>query len=618
MDSKHFKIAVWSALACLAVLVTRLFFMQVLEKADYQEQAGTNMQMHSPITASRGMIFDRRGRIMARNQVSFNVRFFPSRYTDPKSMLLKLCKALHISADRQTKLLKRLYAEESDILVAERLDDAELARFAELQDSLPDKRDGIKLETKSMRIYPFRSTASHALGYVGEIDGDTLKRMKYKGYMAGEWIGKEGVEMSHEHLLHGRSGSKIEAVDTNGTQISELSEIPASPGSDLYLALDADLQETAENALADVLNRLSWKNGERSGGAVVAIEADTGYVRALVSLPDYNPNEFSKGISSKRFSELINDPCAPLMNRAVHGSYPPGSTFKLITTSAALQEQIISPYSTFYCSGVEYVAGLPFNCFVRTGHGGINLTECLGYSCDSVYYRIGPRLGIGRLKKYANAFGVGVKTGIDLPGENSGCVPDAAWKKKYFGENWFPGDDANSSIGQGFVTASPLQMAVATAAVANGGTVYRPQLLERYRSSKAGSKEMRRVYPVITGRVPVKEGYLKAVQEGMRASTEYGTSASSGGYEIGMAGKTGTAENVPTADNPRGLNHCWFTGYVPYDRSSRSEPALVVTVFVEKSGGYGGAVAAPVAVKVASKWQALCRNSAGNQEDAGE
>lgn len=588
---------------CILILFGRLVYMQILANQTYDSLADKNMRLNFPLKARRGMIFDRCGRVLARNKSIFAIHFLSYKFAKPEDEFRRLAKFLQIPEAKINKIASEIRKNpQEEALILENFDDATLARFVEVAD-----KGGCRLEETALRVYPYGKSGSHILGYVGEIDEEELKKREDQGYVIGDTIGKDGVELAHEDILHGKSGWRTESVNILGEATGNVHEEQAVAGRDIYLSIDMELQKYAEEVLQTVLNNLAYKNGERSGGAVVAIEADTGFIRAMASLPSYDPNEFVRGISTERFNKLINDSCAPLLNRSVHSAYPPGSTFKLVTTSACLQENIISPYSNFYCKGSYEVAGLPFFCFVRTGHGPLNLTECLGYSCDAVYYEIGPKLGINRLKRYANAFGLGEKTGIDLPGENSGHIPTKDWKMKTFQEKWFPGDDANSSIGQGFVTASPLQMAMVAQAVGNGGKVYKPQLLERVGKDNGGTiKDATLRKPVLLRQLPVKAEYLQDISRGMRAAVKYGTAAKSACFYIGAAGKTGTAENSPTDDNPRGLNHCWFVGYAPYaDFSYWKAPKMAVAVCLEKSGGYGGEVAAPVAAQVLSKWNSM-------------
>lgn len=594
------RISLLTRLALIAafLLVMRLVSMQLVDGATYRQQSLDNMHHVTPLAAERGVIFDCRGRVMARNTASFTIKMIPGQFRNPQSVLKRVAEVLRLPEKQAKRLNEQLKASPNEpIIIKELLDDVALARFSELQTD----DGGLFLDVKPMREYPYGEVASHVLGYVGEIDEKYLKDHKDKGYVLGEWVGQDGVEYAHERLLHGFAGSLVQAVDVNGQVVNTIEEKRGKPGCDLYLSIDARLQQRAEKALFETLEYLWARNGERSGGAVVAVEADTGLVRALASMPDYNPNWFSCGIAPKRFEKLINDPAYPLLNRAVSSAYPPGSTFKLITTTAALGEGVITPNSQFYCSGVEYVAGLPFNCFVTSGHGPINLTECLAQSCDVVYYQIGPKLTIQRMANWASQFGIGHLSGIDVPGESKGNFPVPGWKEKHVHEQWYPGDDANTAIGQGFVAATPIQMAMATAAVANDGLIFRPRLVERISAVKAGRPEDA---PVINAqpvrRLKVPRAYFAAIREGMRGAVTHGTAASQS-YGVDMAGKTGTAENSPTPDNPQGRNHAWFTGFTPAAEGAPHK--LVITVVLEKSGGYGGALAAPIAFQVSREWQ---------------
>lgn len=598
MKQRIVRLDIIGALSLVLVcgLLARAFQLQVVDYSHYSTQANSNMVHTESVLAPRGVIFDCRGRVLARNTARFTIRINRSQLTNVNRTLELIAAAVKMKPDRLASYRQALANnQEANLVISEALDDIALARFAEIQGNTP----GVYLDVQPLREYPLGAIGAHILGYVGEIEAESLKQLKAKGYVAGEWIGKDGIEHSYEALLHGKAGYKFVTVDVNGQAVSETTETLGQAGSDLHLTIDARLQRRAEELLADTLSDLAIKNGEGSGGVVVAVEANTGYVRALASLPEYNPNWFSDGISSQRFSGLVNDKRAPLMNRAVSGAYPPGSTFKLITTSAALQEGVITPYTSFYCPGVFYVSGLPFNCFVTSGHGPLNLVECIAQSCDVSYYQMGTKLKLPRLHNYASLFGLGSLTNIDLPAETKGCFPYPGWKERQLEEAWYPGDDANTSIGQGFVSATPIQMAMATAVVANGGKLYRPLLLQRVVSAgTAQLSEDNLVNPVLVRTLPVEGRYFDIVRQGMRGAVTHGTAAGASDG-IDMAGKTGTAENSATADNPYGRNHAWFTSFTPY-----AKPELVITVFLEKSGGYGGSLAAPIAYAVAKEWQA--------------
>ncbi len=584
----------WVLACALLVLIARLVYLQVWRGSELADRARQNMVREIPVAAPRGVVFDRLGRVLARNTARFTISLDPGVVSNPTRALQQIVGLLGLPASRLRELSRQMAERPAEpVVIKESLDAVTLARFAEIQGDYP----GIQLDVHPLREYPLGQVGAHVLGHVGEIDEEGLRRLRNRGYFQGEWIGKDGVELSLERLLHGHPGARVIQVDVAGRPVRHLEDRPARPGSDLFLTLDARLQRRAEQALARTLRLLESQNGTGGGGALVALEARTGRVRALVSLPEYDPNWFSRGISTRRFNRLLADPRSPLLDRAISGAYPPGSTYKIITTSAALTEGLITPSSTFYCSGVYMVGDMPFNCFVRSGHGTLSLVDCLAQSCDVAYYKLGTELGLERMDRYAKAFGIGAKTGIDLPAEDPGNLPGPGWKESHLGEPWFAGDNANMAIGQGFLAVTPLQMALATAAVANGGVLWHPQLVERIYD---GAGVCRDVPVSAVGRVPVLDSHLAVVREGMKGAVQRGTAAGVEASDLDLAGKTGTVENSPTTDNPEGRNHTWFTSFAP-----SSDPDLVVTVFLEKSGGYGGALAAPVAAEVVREWQAI-------------
>ena len=309
-----------------------------------------------------------------------------------------------------------------------------------------------------------------------------------------------------------------------------------------------------------------------------------GEILALASLPNFDPRPFARGVTDKEYSALLEDKTTPLVNRASHASFSPGSTFKMITGMAALNLGLCTPNSYWVCGGSYGQA----NCFVRSGHGGITFKDSIAHSCDVVYYQLGDRMGIGNLAKYARAAGLGEKTGLDLPGEDPGLFPSAEWKERVWGEPWYSGDSVNSSIGQGFILTTPLQMARAVAAIANNGQLTQPRLVDRgvdWRGNHAWQKSKE-----TDGELPVSKAHLKAIREGMRGAVTRGTSTVMNTPLVKVAGKTGTVESFPNPYNPHGRNHTWFVCFAPYE-----DPEIAVAVFFQKSGGYGGSVAAPVA-----------------------
>lgn len=576
--------------AGLLIVGARLLALQLLQGEEFLRQAEANMLREIPIPAPRGFIYDRQGRVLARNVARFHITLVPGELENPTRAVLRVAGLVGMEAGRAREILRQMSQNPADpVVLKEILDPVTLARVAEVQ---ADYR-GIYLEALPMREYPWGELAGHVLGHLGEVDEETLERRAAQGYFRGERVGKDGLELAYERFLRGRPGRRLVQVDAAGQPVRRLETVSPRPGDDLYLNLDVALQETAEAHLGRTLQQLEARNGQRSGGAVVALDPESGRVRVLASLPAYDPNWYSRGISRSRFDRLIKDPAAPLLSRAVLGTYPPGSTFKIITASAALAEGVVPAF--FYCGGGEPIGDTVFHCFVRSGHGTLDLENALAHSCDVAFYQLGTRLGVGRLGRYAAEFGIGRPTGIDLPGEAAGILPDPAWKRRQVGEGWYAGDDANLAIGQGFLLVSPLQMAVATAAVANGGSVWRPFLVDRL-VEPAGTERI--LSPRLLRRLPVPPSALQKVRAGMRAAVLRGTGSRAWLPDLEILGKTGTVENLPTEDNPRGLNHTWFTSFAYYKGQG-----LVVTVFLEKSGGYGGELAAPIAREVFRAWK---------------
>ncbi|MBI3924282.1 MAG: penicillin-binding protein 2 [Armatimonadetes bacterium] len=567
-------------LALFAILANHLFTMQILEHESYAARARRNAVVVELEPAPRGRMLDRRGRLLVSNEPRFELSVVPGEL-EPGSEAV-LSRALGVPNARVRGMIERARASAplERLVLEPALSAEQLVHAAPMSRSLR----GVFLDARAQRRYPGVVQAAHLFGTVGEISAEELPVLRGKGYAARDIVGKTGLEKQYDLLLRGRKGVRHLLIDVLGRTVRTNEIRPPAAGLTLQLTLDMDLQTATEKALAEKLSELRQQNGEPGAGAVIALEAQTGRVLALASQPQFDPRPFARGIKLKEYERLVADPTCPLVNRAIHSSFSPGSTFKIINSSAALQEGLCHPHSSFYCGG-SYAGA---SCFIRSGHGGIGFEQSLALSCDVVYYRLGDQLGIGRLGRYCAAFGLGSPTGIDLPDEAGGLLPSVAWKQKALGEEWFGGDTINMSIGQGFLLVSPLQMAVATAAVANGGKVYRPYLLERALTHK-GDVEFQNE-PRLVRKVPVKPELLSAVRQGMRGAVVYGTGGAADSPLVQVAGKTGTVESFPSVSNRHGRNHVWFVSFAPYKK-----PELVVVVFLEKSGGYGGSNAAPVA-----------------------
>jgi penicillin-binding protein 2 len=380
--------------------------------------------------------------------------------------------------------------------------------------------------------------------------------------------------------VHG--GQQVE-VDALGRELRVLDEEEAIPGHTLILSIDLDLQQAAEAALGE------------EAGAIVALDPRNGEVLAMVSQPAFDPNEFAGGIKPERWRELTQHPRHPLNARAIQGQYPPGSTFKIIMATAALEEGIINPFNRIHCNGHLPFGNHDFRCWKKGGHGSMNVHDALVNSCDVFFYQVGQRLGIDTIARYAHAFGLGLPTGIEIGHERSGIIPDSDWKKRTFKQPWFAGETLSAAIGQGYVTATPLQMAEAVATIATGSR-YKPYLVQRVESIDGGV--VQDVAPELVAKLPVRHTALKQVQEALVDVVAHGTGKRGGLPDIAVAGKTGTSqvvalgrERVPAAKlkwNQR--DHAWFVAYAPAD-----DPTIAVATLVEHAaGGGGGAVAAPI------------------------
>ena len=564
----------------LTVLGARLYDLQIVRGSEFTQRARGNTVVIEPVPAPRGRILDRRGNLLVSNAPQFELVVVPAEMKQFSETLKDLSNLLDENVNHLKKKISKA-APPIPLVLQRDLSIDTMAKATEISEIRP----GVAVRAGAIRRY-HRKIASHLFGYVAEITAEELRVKRADGYALGDPIGKVGLEKEYDQTLRGSKGQRLVHIDVLGRTVAASEIRPPTPGPDLYLNLDRDLQMVAEKALGETLKELENENGERSGGTVVVMDVKTGAVRALASLPQYDPKPFARGIRSKEYQALLNDPGFPLVNRMIHSAFSPGSTFKLVTSSAALQGGYCTAYSHFYCGGSFGGA----NCFVRSGHGGIGFEDSLAHSCDVVYYQLGYRMGIDRLRKVCADFGLGAPTGIDLPAETAGLLPSPAWKEREWDDRWYDGDTINMSIGQGFLLVSPLQMAVVTAAVANGGTVVTPRLAKKFIERTGAITIPATPKP---RELAIKKEYLAAVRRGMRGAVTHGTSVAADSPQVQVAGKTGTVENSPSVHNRKGRNHVWFVSFAPYEN-----PEVTVVVFLEKSHGYGGGLAAPIARKV--------------------
>ena len=581
----------------LAALVGRLTQVQLLEGARFAAAARANQIRRIPVAAPRGRIYDRNGVVLVRSRPSFVCAMIPSDVHDSVRTMHELAIVLALP---ERLLWKRLlhhhgvdyknfdevatYEPYGPIVLASDLTAAQMARLAESQDHLP----GLDLEAQPVRDYPYRKLGSHVFGYVGAIAEDEFKALKGKGYTQNDVIGKEGLEQQYDTTLRGISGGEQIEVNAAGQLVRRLGPVEPTPGNSLVLSIDWRIQQIAENALRDQLLATSKLRGHPVAGAVVAIDPRDGGIIALASYPNFNPNDFTNGISESRYSAYLNDPLRPLYDRAIGAATPTGSTFKMVTGSGAITSGVIGKDQVLYDSGAWNCHGHTFVDIASGGLGTTNFEHALAASSDGYFYQLGYRLGHARLRRFALDFGLGRTLGVDIPGEYPGNWPTNAWSMKVYGLPLEPSDVCQLAIGQGAMQATPLQMADVTATVVNGGTLFRPHLVEAVRD--AHGRIVHRFDHDIIRRVGVTPEALREVRAGMDQVTKpWGTAYGEDVPGLAYGGKTGTAET----DGGNGPNTTWFVAYAP-----TAHPKIALAVFMERSGGYGATTAAPVARRI--------------------
>ncbi len=594
------RLAGFCALVAIALLalLARLVEVQLLDGARYRAAAQENQVRLIPVAAPRGMIFDRHGAVIARSRPSFVVGLIPSEVTDAHRELETLASILGVSTQPLWYRLlhhrgityssfDEVVANEpyGPVILATNLPVAAVARLSEVLNDLP----GVDLEAQPVRDYPHGSAASHLVGYVGAINQEEYERLKYAGYSPNDVIGKDGLEFTYDKFLRGTPGGQRVVVDATGAVVPniKLASRAAVPGDTLVTNIDWRLQQIVETALARGIRGLNHS----LSGAVVAEDPWTGGILALASYPNYNPNDFA-GDRWKRVARDLTDPRQPLFDRAIAAATPTGSTFKMVTGSAALTEGVVKVDQVIDDTGGWDCGGYYARDIAAGGLGNTTFVPALAASSDGYFFRLAWWLGNARLRKYALAFGLDAKTGIDLPGENEGNWPTNAWEMRVFGVPMEPSDACFLGIGQGAMQATPLQIANVASAVINGGVLYRPRVVREIRSPNGDV--IAQYPPQIIRRVPVTASALAAVRLGMARVTDPGGTAYGLAIDgLPFSGKTGTVET----DNGNGPNTTWFVAWAPTAR-----PRLALAVFVDRSGGYGATVAAPIARDILVKY----------------
>ncbi len=579
------------------VLVGRFVHLQVFQHAHYDTLAESNRIAIAPVVPNRGLILDRNGVELAHNYSAYTLEITPAKVRNLDALIDELATVVDI-APKDRKRFRKLLEESKNfesLPIRNRLSDEEVARFSVNRYRFP----GVEIKARLFREYPHRDLTAHIVGYIGRINSKDVEALEASGqtanYRGTDHIGKMGLEQNYEASLHGTTGFEQVEVDAGGRAVRTLARTPPNSGDNLVLSLDLKLQEIAWQAF-----------GERRG-ALVAIEPNSGAVLAFVSKPGFDPNLFVDGIDPQSWDALNKSIDRPMTNRALQGQYPPGSTFKPFMALAGLALGKRTPQYTISDPGYYTLPGLShhYRDWKKGGHGAVDLHRSLVISCDTYYYGLATDLGINAIHNYIGQFGLGKKTGIDLPGEMPGILPSSEWKMRRLRQKWFAGDTVSVGIGQGYNIATPLQLAHATAVLAANGKVYRPQMVSHIQQAR--SRTLKPMGYELVRSIPIEPEHLQRVRAALVDVTRPGgTAAQAGaGAPYSFAGKTGTAQVVAIKQGEsynesrvqeRHRDHAWFIAYAPAEN-----PTIALVVLVE-NGGHGSSAAAPIARTVLDYW----------------
>ena len=570
-----------ASMLIFAVLIGRMAYLQ-LYKGDYYYRLSEGNRVRAvKILAPRGIIYDCNGEELVKNEPGFVVSLLRTNKKPDPAVINKLAAIIEVSPEQILEKIKQNEDSYEPIRIKSNLSAAMVTKIEEQSEELP----GILLELQSIRKYVNNELAVHVLGYVGEVSEYEISKDPNTDLKIGSIVGKAGLERFYDNFLRGTDGSYREEVDVAGRIVQTLDKLPPKPGQGLVLTVDAKLQREAEKIVDEHLKylRSSGFAPNANAAAIVAIDPRNGAIKALVSRPGFNPNLFVNGISSKDWQTINDNPFDPMSNKVISGEYPPGSTFKIVTGSAALETGKVTPEEMIFDSGKHWL--IPMGNAEGEALGWLNFHKALAASDNVYFYEMGNRVGIDVLKKYAALFGFGKTTGIDLFGETEGIIASPEYKMKVFDEDWYLGDTFNAAIGQGFNLATPLQLAVMLSAVANNGDIYKPHLVEKIVNDDGSV--VKEIKPEKIGHLPVSKETLELLQSALKAvAQEGGTAAQLANLSVPVAGKTGTAEN------PHGKDHGLFVGYAPADN-----PNLVVVAVIDQ-GGFGSVSAAPIVQRI--------------------
>lgn len=594
VTSEWFNKRILGAILCVVVafsiLFMRLFYLQVMKGEEFIRLSENNSIRLESIVAPRGLIFDADGELLVDNRPSFDLRIIPRNAKPLEETLEKLARYTNIPAEELMQEIRTRNGLSSykPVLLKQDIGRDAMASVEVHKFDLP----GVVMEIRPVRHYINGQHAAHLIGYLGEINAKELQSGDFSDCKGGDFIGRFGAEKTYEDLLRGKRGGRQVEVNVKGQVVKALRTVSAKPGRNLYLSLDNSLQRKAEELLQDQV------------GAVVAMDPMTGYILVMASNPTFDQNAFVSGMSREEWKALTSNPGYPMTNRVIQAEYPPASTYKIVTATAGLEEGVIDLRTTHHCPGYYAFGDRVFRCWKKGGHGEVNVVRAIAESCDVFFYKVGEEVGVDKLASYARMCGLGKQTGINLDNEGRGLIPTSEWKKRRIGESWQKGETLNVSIGQGFNLTTPLQMLVLTSAIANNGTLYKPQVV-RHMETADGIK-IKNIKPVVTGTLSINPQTMDIVKRGLweAVNTLKGTARGIKLKQYSISGKTGTAQLVSRQETEDGVeideedlsahhkSHAWFVAYAPSEA-----PRIAVAIIVEH-GEHGSTAAAPIAKQV--------------------
>ncbi|WP_303058843.1 penicillin-binding protein 2 [Veillonella magna] len=597
----RFDALMYIVIAIFVVLVTRLFYLQIVEGEYYHSKAEGNRLRMLSVTAARGIMYDRNGQILVGSRPAYTVSIMPTDKEIDDSELQRLASILGMKPETIKEKVKAHEGGYEPIRLANDITMDTVTKIAERSHELP----GVSIDVEPLRYYPYDTMASQLFGYVGEVGEEELADIREKdpntSVGPGTILGRAGLERMYDNVLRGIDGGKQVEVDAAGRPVAEVGRQNTVPGRDIHLTIDLPLQKAAEKAVADQLASLRSQGIPAKGAAVVAMDPNTGAILAMVSAPEFNPNWFARGITAAQWKQLNTDMNHPFDNKVISGEYPPGSPFKIITGAAALELKKVTPDEMIFDSGRHWL--IDKRNAEGEALGWLDFNTALAKSDNVYFYEMGNRVGIENLDKFARLFGLGEKTGIKLFGEAAGNIASPEYKRKVFDQDWYLGETFDAAIGQSFTLVTPIQMAMVMSEVANGGIRYQPYVVSRIDNSDGTPEEI--FGPKKIGVLQVSKSVMDLIRNALRDVTAEGGTAGSlfKDLPIAVAGKTGTAENAT------GRDHGWFVAYAPYDK-----PRIVVVALVEQ-GSFGAGSAGPIVRAVLEEYFHVGQKSQTKADD---